>query len=145
MDNHDRKWFCKQNQIGEISHVRTRTPNELLTETELSILRSEMEKLTRIARMDRPDLTYDVFDAAQISPKGKIVDVESEKKSPQEENKAEEKKEGEGILAEYLVFFKFPTGRNKRVNNVMLSGVEIKKGIADRLRGPKSDFSKKGY
>ena len=105
MDNHDRKWFCKQNQIGEISHVRTRTPNELLTETELSILRSEMEKLTRIARMDRPDLTYDVFDAAQISPKGKIVDVESEKKSPQEENKAEEKKEGGGDFGRIPGFF----------------------------------------
>ena len=45
----------------EISHGRTRTPNEPLTETELSILRTELDELTRVARMDRPDLMYDVL------------------------------------------------------------------------------------
>ena len=37
----------------EIPHQRTRTPNEILTETELSIFRSEIEKLTRVAKMAR--------------------------------------------------------------------------------------------
>ena len=50
----------------ETSHHRTRTPNEILTETELSILRSEIEKLTRIAKMARPDLMYDVLELAQF-------------------------------------------------------------------------------
>ena len=59
----------------EISHERTRTPNAPLTETELSILRTELGKLTRIARMDRPDLMYGVFDTGGISPKGEIIDM----------------------------------------------------------------------
>ena len=56
----------KIKSIG-ISHERTRTTNEPLTE--LSILRTELGKLTWVARMARPDLMYDVFDAAQIFPK----------------------------------------------------------------------------
>ena len=55
----------------EISHQRTRAPPEILTETELSIFRSVIEKLKWIARMARPDLMYDVFEAAQFSQKRK--------------------------------------------------------------------------
>ena len=79
----------KIKSIG-ISHERTRTPNVPLTETELSILRTELGKLTWIARIDRPDLMYEVFDSAQISPKGEIIDMETEKKISKEENEEEE-------------------------------------------------------
>ena len=57
----------------EIPHQRTRTPNEILTETELSIFRSEIGKLTWIARMARPDLMYDVFEAAQFSQNREVI------------------------------------------------------------------------
>ena len=55
----------KIKSIG-ISHERTWTPNGPLNETALSILRTGLVKLTRIARLDRPDLMYGVFGAAQI-------------------------------------------------------------------------------
>ena len=55
----------------EIPQRRTRTPSEILTETELSIFKLEIEKLTWIARMERPDLMYDVFEAAQVFRKRK--------------------------------------------------------------------------
>ena len=70
----------KIKSIG-ISHERTRATNEPLTE--LSILRTELGKLTWVARMARPDLMYDVFDSAQISPEGEIIDMESEKENPE--------------------------------------------------------------
>ena len=63
----------------EIPHQRTRTPNEILTETELSIFRSEISKLTWVAEMERPDLMYDVSDAAQMFSKRGIIDVGSKK------------------------------------------------------------------
>ena len=69
----------------EISHARTCTPREPLTGSELSISRTELGKLTRAARMDRPDLIYDVAAAAQVFSKGEILAVEEEKETPKEE------------------------------------------------------------
>ena len=63
----------------EISHARMRTPHEQLTESELSILRTELGKLTWIARMARPELIYDADAAAQVFSMGGI-NVENEKK-----------------------------------------------------------------
>ena len=77
-----------------ISHQRTRTPGEILTETELSILRSGIGKLTRIAKMERPDLMYDVFEAAHFAQKKEVVRADS-KKSPQKEEDNKEKLEKE--------------------------------------------------
>ena len=56
----------------EISHARMRTPHEPITESELSISRTELGELTWIARMARPELIYDAAAAAQVFPKGGI-------------------------------------------------------------------------
>ena len=70
-----------ENKINtiEIPHQRTRTPSEILTGAELSIFRSEIAKLTRVAKMARPDLMYDVSEAAQMFSKREIIDVGSKK------------------------------------------------------------------
>ena len=53
----------------EISNQRSRAPSEKLTEAEFSIFRSELGKLMCLARTARPDLMYDVLDAAQLPQK----------------------------------------------------------------------------
>ena len=57
------------NHIG-ISHKRTRTPNEPLTEDEQTISRSELGKLIRIARIARHGAIYDASAAAYMFPGG---------------------------------------------------------------------------
>ena len=49
------------------------TPNELLAEAEQTILRSDMGKLMRIARIARPDAIYDASAAAQTFPTEEMV------------------------------------------------------------------------
>ena len=56
----------------EIPHARMRTPHEPITESELSILRTELGKLTWVTRMARPELIYDAAAAAQVFSKGEI-------------------------------------------------------------------------
>ena len=63
----------------EISHARTRTPEEPLAEAEQAILRSELEKLMRIARIARPGAIYDASAAAQTFSDVELKDV-SEKR-----------------------------------------------------------------
>ena len=65
----------------EISHARTCTPHEPLTERGFSIPQTELGKLTWTSRIDRPDLIYDVTAAAQVFPKGKLL-WKREKKKP---------------------------------------------------------------
>ena len=63
------------NHIG-ISHERTRTPDEPPKDDGEAILRSELGKLMRIARIARPGAIYDVSAAAQtFSLGGRIFDV----------------------------------------------------------------------
>ena len=81
----------------EISHARTCTPHEQLTESELSIWRTELGKLTRTARTDRPDLIYDLAAAAQAFPKGEII-VGNKKRNFGRRNRNSEKEEGKTIL-----------------------------------------------
>ena len=50
---------------------------------------SEIEKLTRIARMARPDLMYDVFEAAQVFQKREIIKDDSKHFVSEEESKEE--------------------------------------------------------
>ena len=64
----------------EIPHARMRTPHEPLTESELSILRTELGKLTWIARMARPELIYAAAAAAQVFSKGGINVENGQKK-----------------------------------------------------------------
>ena len=59
----------------EISHARTRTPKEPLAEAEQAILRSELEKLMRIARIARPGAIYDASAAAQTFSDGELRGV----------------------------------------------------------------------
>ena len=59
----------------EISPARMRTPHEPLTEGDISISRTELGKLTRIARMARPELIYDSAAAAQVISNGEIINV----------------------------------------------------------------------
>ena len=74
----------------EISHARTSTPHEPLTESELSILRTELGKLTSISRMARPYLIYDVAAAAQVFSKGGILAGEEDEETSNEETEKEE-------------------------------------------------------
>ena len=59
----------------EISHARTRTPEEPLAEAEHAILRSELGKLMRIARIARPGVIYEESAAAQTFSGGELMDV----------------------------------------------------------------------
>ena len=68
-----------------ISHDRTGTPHEPLKGSELSISRTELGKLTWVARMARPDLIYDVAAAAQVFSKGEITAGGEEKETSKEE------------------------------------------------------------
>ena len=80
--------------------------------------------------MARPDLMYDVIDAAQISPKGEIIDMETEKKIPKEENEEEEgKKEEKDDYGRMPGFFNFQKEEEeaKGANNVKFSENEGKK------------------
>ena len=58
----------------EISHERTRTPEEPLTEAEQSTSRSELWKLMRSARIARPGAVYDASAAAQTFSDGEIIE-----------------------------------------------------------------------
>ena len=49
------------------------TPNEILTEAGKTILRSELGKLMRIARIARPGAIYDASAAAQTFPNEEMV------------------------------------------------------------------------
>ena len=72
-------------KLIEISHGRTRTPHEPLKDKELSIFQTEIGKLTRIARMARPDLMYDIFDEARTFSKKDKIGEKSEKQITKEE------------------------------------------------------------
>ena len=63
------------NYEGEINHIgisyeRTRAPKEPLTEDEQTILRSDLGKLMRVARIARPGAIYDDSAAAETFPDG---------------------------------------------------------------------------
>ena len=87
------KYENKINRI-EIPRDRMITPNELLTEAEQTMLRSEMGKLMRIARISRPDAIYDASAAAQtfsteemvaFLEEGVCLEDEEKENSPGEE------------------------------------------------------------
>ena len=68
-----RKYEDEINHI-EISHERTRAPKEPLAEADQSILRSELAKLMRIARIARPGAIYDASAAAQTFSDCEIIE-----------------------------------------------------------------------
>ena len=59
----------------EISHRRTRAPNEPSTEDEHTISRSALGNLVRVARIERPGAIYDALAAAQTFSDGGHFDV----------------------------------------------------------------------
>ena len=59
----------------EIYHERTRAPKEQSTEDEQTILRSELGKLMRIARIARPGEIYDDSAAEQTFSDGAFLEV----------------------------------------------------------------------
>ena len=59
----------------EISHERTRKPNEPSAEDERAISRSELGNLVRIARIARPEAIYDASADAQTFSDGGLIDV----------------------------------------------------------------------
>ena len=63
----------------EISHERTRHPNEPLTEDAHPIPRSELGKLMWIARIARPGAIYDASAATQAFSEGELYDVSEQK------------------------------------------------------------------
>ena len=68
------------NYEGEITHIeiyheRTRAPSEPLADDEQTILRSELGKLMRIARIARTDAIYDASVAAQTFSAGELIEV----------------------------------------------------------------------
>ena len=48
-----------------IPHARSKEKDDFLNEREQSVMRSELVKLMRLARIDRPDAIYDASAAAQ--------------------------------------------------------------------------------
>ena len=62
----------------EISHERTRTPNEPSAEEEQTILRSELGKLMWVARAARPGAIYDASAAEQTFSDGEILRFQRE-------------------------------------------------------------------
>ena len=77
----------------EISHQRSRTPSEKLTEAGLVIFRAEIEKLLRLSRMSRPDLMYDVLEATQLPQKRETIKANGKINCMKEEEK--ERRNGE--------------------------------------------------
>ena len=75
--------------------------------------------------MDRPGLMYDVFEAAQIAPKGEIIDADS-KKSRKEKLRKKRRKKRERIFATYLVFLSSQRGGG-RLNNASFWRVTLKR------------------
>ena len=71
-DNYEDKF----NQIG-IPHARTRGRTDAWAEEEQSILRSELGKLMRIARIARPGAIYDASAAEQTFTESQIFDFPS--------------------------------------------------------------------
>ena len=81
--------------------------------------------------MDRPDLMYGVFDAAQICSKGEIIDAKM-RNQKRKSRKQKMKKKKKGVKKRKMAFstypvFKFPKGRNERANNVKFSENEGRK------------------
>ena len=68
------KYEDEINHIG-ISHESTRAPKEPLMGADRSILRPELGKLMRIARIARPGAIYDESAAAQTFPDRELMDV----------------------------------------------------------------------
>ena len=68
------KYGDKINHI-EISHGRTRTPEEPITEAGHAISRSELGKLIWTARIARPGAIYEASADAQTFPDGEIIEV----------------------------------------------------------------------
>ena len=79
----------------EIPHERAKRRNESLTEAGETILRSELWKLMRIARIARPGAIYDASAAAQTCTVSEMVDI-SEEKEEFAENEEKEDSPGEG-------------------------------------------------
>ena len=105
----------------EISHERTRHPNEPLTEEEHAIWRSGLGKLMRIARIARPGAIYDAPADAQTFPEGELLDVLEQKgdilaNGENEDFRKEKEKDFEHIpgLSEFI------KGHPKDVNKVNL-------------------------
>ena len=63
----------------EISHERTRTPNEPLAEDEQTISRSELGKLMRVARIALPGAIYDASAARKHFMGVNMIEVLEEK------------------------------------------------------------------
>ena len=80
----------------EISHARTCTPHEPITESELSILRTGLGKFTWISRMNRPGFIYDVAAAAEAFSKGEML--ATKKRNLGRRNGYKRKKGGNMIL-----------------------------------------------
>ena len=110
----------------EISHQRTRTPGAVLTEIEVSIFRSEIEKLTRIARMARPDLRYDVFEAAHPFTRKETINMDPKSFISKEGSKREVEKEKEEGFCHIPGFLNSQQEGGKGVNRVSLLGDGIK-------------------
>ena len=65
---------CEINHI-EISHERTRQPNEPLAEDDQAAVRSELGKSMWIARIARPGAICDASAAAQTFSDGGLFDI----------------------------------------------------------------------
>ena len=60
----------------ELSHQRSRAPRGKLTETGLINFKAEAKKLLWLARVERPDLMFDVSEATQLPQKREMVKEE---------------------------------------------------------------------
>ena len=104
---------------GEIDHIGiahegTSHRNGAQTEEEETISRSELGKLIRIARIERPGATYDAPGAAQTFPAGKMMDILEEREDfPKMAKKKISRKSARVILSTYRAFHNFT--RNKRM------------------------------
>ena len=98
----------------EIPQRRTRTPSEILTETELSIFKSGIDKLTWIARMERPDLMYDVFEAAKVFQEKEIIKEDLKNLVSKKRKVRGNCRRKRRRFSPHARIFKFPTGRKER-------------------------------
>ena len=76
-------------------HERMITPNEILPVAGQTILRSEVVKLMRIARIARPDAIYDASAAAQTFSKDEMVEFLGEESVCSDDEEKENSQGGE--------------------------------------------------
>ena len=109
----------KINQVG-IPNERGRQRNVALTEEEPAILRSELGKLMRIARIARPGAIYDASAAAQTFPEGKWSTQWSKMRiSPKMQKREIFRRKGRMIMSTFHVLKKTQE-RQSDVNKVDL-------------------------